>query len=655
MNYETVRTAERLREVAAKWSGKLACDTETFGKIWDTTNRRLLGISFSPEFTSAGPRNIYIPLNEYVDGIWKWNGYESLTQAIHEILSKSDCIGHNFTYDKVWIQECLGLNTSWHADTRIMWHMSAAPAGPRPYGLKDAQKELLGWSESNDKELELHVKSRGGSLKKGEHYLADTEILSKYACLDTESTLKVYNLLSVFFDRHSYWPLLRSIMAYNELLEENTRVGVAVDEGGLLEAHRRLLATKEAALSRFMKGVEKEVAELQEDWKDRHVSKYKREYNVRHYLSSPDKWTKFNLNSDSHKRELFYGKLAFPVLETTESGKPSTGADAIKLNKHPALIDYLKYEKANTLSTSFSGPYLESLYRSRLHPGFNICGTVSYRLSGFKPYLLNAPFDEKDILKNLKCDEGWIGVHADLAAIEPTITAHYSEDPTLLKVFRDGLGDIYLDLALMLFPRDQQLQQGYNPNLPITKAIKEQFASQRKIAKVIQLAVQYTGTGHTVSRNLTKDGIPTDFAQAQRYVNAYWQKFHKVAEFNARLREVNRQEGMLRNVIGRIIRVPDPDYKDLPNRFIQSSGHDILILWVLEIYRLCKAEGIAIKPVLLDCHDSTSNQVLIGTEKRVKEIYDIALTNIVDSLELCVKVKCESKYFSTLAGLKGDE
>jgi hypothetical protein len=40
---------------------------------------------------------------------------------------------------------------------------------------------------------------------------------------------------------------------------------------------------------------------------------------------------------------------------------------------------------------------------------------------------------------------------------------------------------------------------------------------------------------------------------------------------NYQLSEVNRRERFLRNVVGGIIRVPDPDYKDLPNRFIQSE------------------------------------------------------------------------------------
>jgi DNA polymerase I-like protein with 3'-5' exonuclease and polymerase domains len=355
--------------------------------------------------------------------------------------------------------------------------------------------------------------------------------------------------------------------------------------------------------------------------------------------------------------------MGLDATETTDSGLASTSADALRhsirnklgTEKNPTLEAYLKYEKANTLSTNFTGPYLESVRDSRLHPGFNICGTVSYRLSGFKPYLLNAPFDEKAVLRHLRCDKGFVGVHADLSAIEPTITAHYSEDSSLLKVFRDGLGDIYLDLALELFPNDRNLHEGYNPNVPITEAVKKQFSKQRKVAKVIQLAVAYTGTGHTVSKNLSKDGIPTTVDEGERLVSAYWRKFHRVAEFNNRLRELNRTQGYLRNVIGRIIRVPNPEYKDIPNRFIQSSAHDVLVLWVLEIYRLCEVRGIKIKPIILDCHDSSSNQCPADQGASLQGVYVEALRTINKELNLCVTVKAEIKTFLTLAGLKQQE
>lgn len=651
MQYKIIKTMQEFIEITRKWDSVIACDIETHPSC-------ILGVSLASLNTGEA---IYIPLRVYDKTTNTFLEYadKSLSSSLGNWLTDYRLVGHNFTYDKTHLDKQYGVNTKWIADTRIMWHLASAPAGPRPYGLKDAQVEILGMQEKGSVELKHNIKLNGGKGDGSDMHLADLEVLAKYAALDAYSTIQLYSALSPFFERHDYWWMLEQMMQYNLLLQRNTDEGVLVDVEGLEKAHNRLLRTKEAAKKRFYKELENEIRSLERDWADRRIAEYKRESNKTWYENHPEKWERFNLNSDAHKRELFFEKLGHTPLAFTEGGKPSVDGDSIKRLSGNFVEAYLKYEKANTLSTNFSGPYLSSVIRSvygnRLHPGFNICGTVSYRLSGFKPYLLNAPFDEKAILKNFKCDEGYIGVHADLSAIEPTVTAHYSEDPSLLKVFRDGLGDIYLDLALELFKTDKELHYGYNPNIPITAEIKERFAKQRKVAKVIQLAVQYTGTKHTVSKNLTKEGIPTTVEQADEYVKAYWRKFDAVRKFNYQLREVNRKNGYLRNITGRIIRVPDPEYKDLPNRFVQSSAHDILILWVLSIYGRCKEEGIKIKPVLLDCHDSTSNQVPKEQAERLRQIYASTLDVLNKELGLCVKIKAESKFFTTLAGLKNEE
>lgn len=646
--YKIITDINTFQRHVANWKGPIVADVET-------KDPTLLGLALCD---LQGQKPIYIPTNQWnkTKQIWEQPIAKELHSALKTWLSEQQFIGHNFVYDRRRIDLHWGVRSFWIADTRLMWHLSSAPSGPRPYGLKDAQKDLLGWTETNEKELDANVKLYGGSIRKGDHYLADLHLLAKYACLDVLATAKIYNHLLPFFIQHEYHWMVEKMMQYNILLDANTRQGVMVDRKGLDHAHARLVKRKEAAKKRFLKQLGSTVDSLERDWADRKIAGYKRQYNKDFHNSHPERWQRFNLNSDKDKRELFYDKLQSAVLYTTESGKPATSADAIKQMKGEWVEGYIKYEKANTLSTNFTKPYLDaSLASGRLHPGFNICGTVSYRLSGFKPYLLNAPFDEKSIMRNMRVDDGCIGVHADLSAIEPTITAHYSEDPSLLKVFRDGLGDIYLDLALELFPNDKELHEGYNPRVPITKAVKEKFKASRNIAKVIQLAVQYTGTGHTVAKNLTKSGIETTVEVADGYVRAYWRKFRKVSEMNYRLRELNRSQGHLRNVIGRIVRVPEPEYKDLSNRFIQSSAHDVLVLWVLEIYRLCEARKILIKPVLLDCHDSTSNSCPIEQEEALRGAYRDALLSVNAKLGLCVDIKAETKSFHTLAGLKGEE
>lgn len=653
MEWNLVTTAEEFLRITRSWSGPVACDTETAKDIY------LLGISFS-----ANEKSLYIPITQYSSGEFVEVVSPELKESLSSFLKEKQLVGHNFTYDKRFIDSYFSITSNWVFDTRLGWHLASAPSGPRPYGLKDAQKEVLGWEKTNEEELAREVEAKGGKLKKGDHYLASLPTLARYACLDAQSTYLLYRKLSRWFAFNEYHWAMRLMMGYNELLEKNTRHGVSVDRIGLQKAVSRLTKTAEAAKLRVDKLLKQEILGLEEAWADRKITEYKREYNKVFYRNHPEQWERFNWNSDSHKRELFFDVLGLTVSERTPGGSASTSADSITAalrdvtdpRVRKALQGYLKYEQANTLVTSFGNAYLSSsVADSRLHPGFNICGTVSYRLSGFKPYLLNAPFNEHQLLRHLKCDPGYIGVHTDLSAIEPTITAHFSDDPSLVKVFGQGNGDIYLDLALELFPHDRELQEVYNPNVPVTKEVKERFKKQRDISKVIQLAVQYTGTEFTVSKNLTKRGFPTTLEEARVYVTRYWKKFKKVQRMNDRLRELNRQQGYLRNVIGRIIQVPNPEYKDLGNRFIQSSAHDVLVLWVTKIYRVCAERGIDIKPVLLDCHDSTSNQVPIEQASDLKRVYEETLEELNQELGLSVRIRAETKTFQTLAGLKGDE
>jgi DNA polymerase I-like protein with 3'-5' exonuclease and polymerase domains len=652
-----VYTLDKFKELTANWQCPIALDTETHPST-------ILGISMAPVLRLNAPGGInevggacYLPIAHWEANVGAFKSILSpiLKDYLCDWLSRQDLIGHNFTYDKEQIDKYFQIDSKWIADTRIMAHLAAAPAGPRPYGLKDLQVEILGWEGRGDIELEAHVKAKGGSLKKGDHYLADLEILAKYACLDALATAQLCAKLKDFFNIHDYWWMLDKIMSYQLLLEYNTKQGIRVDVAGLEKINERLLSRKELYKKQVNEELKDDIHSLERDWADRRIAEYKREHNKVRYANDPSKWEKFNFNSDAHKRELFFEKLHNTPTAYTEGGKPSVDSDSIRQLSGTFVEPYLKYEKVNTLSSNFTGPYLGALVDGKLHPRFNICGTVSYRLSGFKPYLLNAPFDEKEIMRNLLCDEGYTGIHADLSAIEPTITAHYSEDPSLLKVFRDGKGDIYLDLALELFPNNKELQDGYNPNIPITKKVKEKYSKERKISKVIQLAVQYTGTGSTVAKNLSKDGIPTTRDEADNYVRAYWKKFRKVAEFNYRLKELNRKQGYIRNIIGRIIRVPNPEYKDLSNRVIQSSAHDVLILWVEEIYRQARIKNIPIKPILLDCHDSTSNQAPTEHKESLKRVYADALSEINNQLDLCVTIKADIKEFHTLAGLKNSE
>lgn len=657
--------------------GLLVADCETFGT--DPKNGKLLGIAIC-DMESLKTCYITLQWYNYHNSSWTVSpNYDLEIDLIRTTLSSAVLVGHNHSYDKSWIDYTLGIDTRWHACTRLMWHMASAPTGPRGYGLKDAQVELLGYKEKGNTTLNEQIKARGG--KPGaDIYLADREVIAKYAELDALSTAQLYNHLKPFFDQHDYWWMLEKMVEYSWLIQKCTEAGIAVDVPALEQQMSILHDTKGAYSSQFIELAKSNIDRLERVWRDDRASKYTIEEAKNRFLANWSMQKKFNISSDKDKQELLYTVMKLPVVVETEGGKPSTGVEAVKLaveaskdkEAYKELVEaYEQSESSETLLNSFAKPWHGATNNGRLHPRFNPCGTVSYRLSGYKPYLLNAPFDEQGLMSCLKCDEGWVGVHADFVSVEPAVTAHYSQDPHLLKVFREGLGDVYLDLALTLFPDDKELKAGYNPSVPVTKEVKDRFKKQRQVAKVIQLAVQYTGTKYTISKNLTYAGHPTSLAEADFLVQAYWKHFHKVKVMNETLFMRFEKQGYLRNAVGRIIRVPThinikrkdgsiwekplPRYKDLPNRFIQSSAHDLLSFWVLGIASRVKELGLKAKPVIIDCHDSTSWQCPKEEVGALEEVFGQVLTQLNKDVRMSVPVKIEMKRFTTLAGLKGDE
>lgn len=656
----------------------LIVDVETYGT--DPKNGKLLGVAIA-SMDGSSSRYVALQSFDYIKSTWRVESdYEQVLEALRVELGRCQLVGHNYSYDKSWLDHCLGINTTWHACTRLMWHMASAPSGPRGYGLKDAQVELLGYASRGSDELEEQVRARGGSIKNGDHYLADLDVMAKYARLDVESTGKLYSHLKPFFDKHDYWWLLEKMVKYSWLLQQNTKAGVKADVPKLEEYIEILKDTKAAYSAQFIELTETHINRLERTWKEHRAAAYTSAYARQAFLSDWGRQPRFKLSSDPNKRELFYKELKLPVVMKTDGGLPSTGLSEIKVSIHSSgrytelaelLEAYEEAESADALLSGFAKPWHGSIVNGRLHPRFNPCGTVTYRLSGFKPYLLNAPASEYGLMSCLGCDEGWEGVHADFTSVEPCVTAHFSQDPNLLKVFRDGKGDVYLDLALTLFPDNQELKEGYNPNEKVTSEIKNRFKSQRDIAKIIQLAVQYTGTWYTVKNNLMNTNIYINRQQATAFVQAYWKHFRRVAVMNETFFRLFERDGLVRNVIGRIIRVPTHistkkrdgtlwekplgRYKDLPNRVIQSSGHDLLSLYVLNIADLISSRRITAKPVIIDWHDATDWQCPKEQIKDLEAVYRDALTMLNDEVRMSVPVKIEMKRFKTLAGLKGEE
>jgi len=623
----------------------------------------LLGVSMA----WAGNKGFYIPVNHWVGSPSKNLQpmvARQMLPKLQSLLSSRLLSGWNIEHDREWLDACFNIATKWDVDGRILWYLSDEEQKERGYGLKKAQMSVLGWAERGDIELETEVAAAGGRLSNGEHYLASVDTLGRYASLDAQSTWLVIEKLRTGEEwLETHHNLNRDYAAF---LAKATRRGVLVDELALARARQHYEIEVEKADTRIRELCAPQIAEMEKEKYDAKISTLQTENGRVRFATSVKRHPKFNPNSSTQRAILLHDKIGLPVAGYTETGKRKSDKHSIARLHHPsaeAFVDLSENEKL----LQFSEQYIEHASNGLMHFPHDTCATVSERLGGYAPYDLNMPFSSEPLMSAFRLRPGTVGVHMDLVSIEPCLLAGFSGDPTMLKVYRDGLGDIYLDLGLELFPLEEvydysteisalirQFHSNYDTRAQPSNEIKERFARLRKIAKIIQLSVGYTGTKFTVSKNLTLAGFPTALEKADKHVRRYWNKFKALENLAGRLKTLAKERGYINGLFGRRLYIPPSQTKDALNRFGQHGGHAILRAIVLEIDRIAREDGIEAYPLLPDIHDSTTWEVY-GTYEQGKDIFERAIRNIDAALSLPVSIRGEIKQISTFYGIKGKE
>ncbi len=628
-------------------TGPVAVDTETTGLDENAPGAKLLGVSIY----APGVPAFYVPLfhGPELSAI----SPQQVTVILRQFLASLTCaVGQNYLFDERWLARHLEVEVAFTRDTQILWHLSSAPYVKQSYSLKAAMTDLLHWDKSNKDAVMDSIIANGGDKKNPRFALADLNVLAEYAALDAYATYCVYDKLKGFFDENAYWAFHDTIISYKRLIEWNTREGVPTDRT-IVE---RFIESRTAQLQEIEEQLYKlcstEIAQLEAKWRDERAASYKTEAGRLSFISDTTRHARFNFDSPDQLAELFYDVIGERVKEKTPKGKRQANKVALKQMEHPAAALLLKHSKVGTAIT-YAESYLKHIAADgRIHPSFNVTGTVSGRLSGREPNMQNLPFKEGELMQAFKVPEGRVGIYADLTSIEPFFTALLSEDPTLLKVYRDRKGDIYLDAALALFPENKELAAGYNPNEKPTDEVKSLFKRERNISKVVHLASQYGAGPGKIQKILSQDNIEISLPQAKRLHEAYWKKFAAVKRLEGALYAVYRKEGQIKTPFGRIVRLPDFWCKDLLNRVIQSCGHDALMAWVFEIHRLGGQRKLDMVPFLLDVHDATGWHVPEGRYEEARLVFEDALTAVNEKLSLEFPFRAQILKIHSLADVK---
>lgn len=271
-----------------------------------------------------------------------------------------------------------------------------------------------------------------------------------------------YNLvdcLSTAFVEEKYYPRMvkdMQLMPYEAMFKPSIKLLLKAELVGMPISMERVdevdaqLGAESFKHEQYLR-LSHTIQTFESEYREALAAEYNRTHKVARRTAEDFMSYKINLNSGDQVGDLLHYSIGLPILETTDTGKPSTSASAIeKLMNHTAsddvkkvlesILGITKIEKIrNTFIKAFrENSILKPDGNWYLHGNFNVTGTVSGRLSSNSPNLQNLPSGSKygKLIKScFQSNDRWIFCGADYASLEDRVDTLLTKDPNKLKIY----------------------------------------------------------------------------------------------------------------------------------------------------------------------------------------------------------------------------
>ena len=346
----------------------------------------------------------------------------------------------------------------------------------------------------------------------------------------------------------------------------------------------------------------------------------------------------FNINSNSEKQYILYGpkeegcRGLKPVILTGKGEKNdgelnykdySVSAEALEPFRETDELAgaLLKYADLNKLLSTYVIPYLGGeitkttngkskveqkdslLVNGRVYADFIQWGAETGRFSSRNPNLQNIPnpsvSENGRAIRNLfKAPEGYKLVVADYSQIEPRIIASMSQDPIMLKNYKEG-SDIYTTVGDVM---------GVN----------------RQGGKTLVLAMAYGVGPDKIARS-----IGCSITEAKNLLSDFAVKFANINRYRIKVIGATKVKNYVTTIMGRKRYIPEINSKNFAERGsaerqafntrIQGSAADIMKLAMIRAHDLIPKES----HLLLTVHDElvtiTPDHLVDETREAIRE------------------------------------
>jgi hypothetical protein len=376
----------------------------------------------------------------------------------------------------------------------------------------------------------------------------------------------------------------------------------------------------------------------------------------------------FNIRSDDQLRWLLYDQLGYEPIEFTDGDLPSVSSKVLPIygDIGKLLVEFNELEKEQ----SYMADYLERLEREgrdTLHPGFQLPGTLTGRISGKNPNLMQMP-KTKRCMNIFISRPGYSFVDFDYAALEPHVGAELSGDRNLLALYGPGSPkhqDIYLFYGAQVPGEigDTIRATGYDPFNPTKDTIdraKKECKKLRGLMKGMILSDTY-GSGVSKKQQILRNqGIDMPLARVQTVHDALQAAKDGVLRYTGELREEWRSTerngvGYIMSGVGTPIGLHKKKLKDLWNSQCQDTGHKILVMYANAVGSALDARGIEWYPVIQDWHDAITVEVRDEDIERTEQIMLDVAKQINERLGGTVPLKGVPEHGKTLTAVKQPE
>lgn len=355
------------------------------------------------QFTHKEGYSYLIPTDFYNSriegGFWTDDEWGYITGKLKELFVRPDVIviGHNVKFDLKFINFWWGIPVPKARNINDTLAMAFLIDENTPNDLK---YQACVNTDLGDYERELDDWKRG-YVKKNKLKMGDFSykyipfgILTKYALTDTDATYRLwlqFKELLVKEGQHKPFEMLMRFTYTTCRMELNGwPVDIPYAETYLEELNKKIEASGRDLLTYPDVRTARNILEVEE------LNKVNAKRKNR--LSVLPKPFDFNLNSNNHKRVLFFMVMGLPVVKYTKARDannkrttPSTDKECIEKWSfdHPKvapLLDALKtYNELCKMRTTYVESIIQKSVDGRIYPTYNVCGAKTGRLSSKNP------------------------------------------------------------------------------------------------------------------------------------------------------------------------------------------------------------------------------------------------------------------------------